>query len=65
MLPFENLSGDPKDNYLAEGITEDVTTDLSHVTGMFVIARESAYTYQGKAIDVRKVGEELGVRYVA
>ena len=49
---------------MAEGITEDVTTDLSHVPGMFVIARESAYAYQGKAIDVRKVGEELGVRYV-
>ena len=64
VLPFENLSGDPKDDYLAEGITEDVTTDLSRVPGMFVIARESAYTYQGKAIDVRKVGEELGVRYV-
>jgi TolB-like protein/class 3 adenylate cyclase len=64
VLPFQNLSGDPKDDYLAEGITEDITTDLSRVTGMFVIARESAYTYQGKAIDVRKIGEELGVRYV-
>ena len=64
VLPFENLGGDPKDNYLAEGITEDVTTDLSHVPGMFVIARETAYTYQGKVIDVRKVGEQLGVRYV-
>ncbi len=64
VLPFENLSGDPKDDYLAEGITEDVTTDLSRVPGMFVIARESAYTYQGKAINVRKVGEELGVRYI-
>jgi TolB-like protein/class 3 adenylate cyclase/TolA-binding protein len=64
VLPFENMSGDPKDNYLAEGITEDITTDLSRLTGMFVIARESAYTYQGKSIDVRKVGEELGVRYV-
>ena len=64
VLPFENLSGDPKDDYLADGITEDVTTDLSRVPGMFVIARESAYTYRGKAVDVRKVGEELGVRYV-
>ena len=63
-LPFENLSGDPRDDYLAEGITEDITTDLSRVPGMFVIARESAYTYQGKAVDVRKIGEELGVRYV-
>jgi adenylate cyclase len=64
VLPFENLSGDPKDNYLADGITEDVTTDLSLVIGMFVIARESAYTYRSKAVDVRKLGEELGVRYV-
>jgi adenylate cyclase len=64
VLPFGNLSGDPKEDYLAEGITEDVTTDLSRIPGVFVIARESAYTYQGKAVDVRKVGEELGVRYV-
>jgi TolB-like protein/DNA-binding winged helix-turn-helix (wHTH) protein/Tfp pilus assembly protein PilF len=64
VLPFENLSGDPKEDYLAEGMTEDITTDLSRVPGMFVIARQSAYTYQGKAVDVHKVGEELGVRYV-
>ena len=64
VLPFQNLSGDPKDDYLVEGITEDITTDLSRVPGMFVIARESAYTYRGKAVDVRKIGEELGVRYV-
>jgi adenylate cyclase len=63
VLPFENLSGDPNDNYAAQGITEDITTDLSKIPGMFVIARETAFTYQGKAIDVRKVGEELGVRY--
>jgi TolB-like protein/class 3 adenylate cyclase/Flp pilus assembly protein TadD len=64
VLPFQNLSGDPKEDYLADGITEDVTTDLSRIQGMFVIARESAYTYRGKAVDVRKVGDELGVRYV-
>jgi adenylate cyclase len=64
VLPFANLSGDSKEDYLADGITDDVTTDLSLVTGMFVIARESAYTYRSKAVDVRKVGEELGVRYV-
>jgi TolB-like protein/class 3 adenylate cyclase len=63
VLPFKNLGGDPKEDYLAEGITEDITTDLSRVPGMFVIARESAYTYQGNAVDVHKVGEELGVRY--
>ena len=64
VLPFEDLSADPKDIYLVEGITEDVTTELSRVPGMFVIARESAYAYQGKSIDVHKVGNELGVRYV-
>ena len=60
VLPFENLSGDPKDDYLADGITDD----LSHISGAFVIARESAYTYKGKPKDVRKIGEELGVRCV-
>ena len=64
VLPFENLSDARGEDYLAEGITDDLTTDLSRVPGMFVIARESAYTYRGKAVDVRKVGEELGVRYV-
>ena len=64
VLPFQNLSGDPSDNYLAEGITDDLTTDLSHISGAFVIARESAYTYKGKATDVRQIGHELGVRYV-
>jgi adenylate cyclase len=64
VLPFENLGGDPKENYLADGITDDLTTDLSRVPGMFVIARTTAFTYQGKAVDVRKLGVELGVRYV-
>lgn len=64
VLPFENLSDDRSQDYLAEGITDDVTTDLARVAGMFVIARGSAYTYQGKAVDVHKVGEQLGVRYV-
>ena len=64
VLPFENLSGDPKEDYLADGITDDLTTELSHIPGAFVIARESAYTYKGKPVDVRKIGEELGVRYV-
>jgi adenylate cyclase len=64
VLPFENLSGDPKDDYLADGITDDLTSDLSHVRDTFVIARESAYTYRQKPTDVRKIGEELGVRYV-
>jgi len=64
VLPFENLGGNPNDNYVAEGITEDVTTDLSRVPGMFVIARGTAYTYQGKPTDVRRIGEQLGVRYL-
>jgi TolB-like protein len=63
VLPFENLSGDPKDDYLADGITDDLTSDLVHIQGALVTARESAYTFKGKAADVRKVGEELGVRY--
>jgi adenylate cyclase len=66
VLPFENLSGDPNDNYLADGITDDLTTDLSHIkdSDAFVIARESAYSYKGKHVDVRKIGRDLGVRYV-
>jgi adenylate cyclase len=64
VLPFENLSSDPKVNYLADGITDDLTSDLSHIPDAMVIARESAYTYKGKPEDVRKIGEELGVRYV-
>jgi TolB-like protein/DNA-binding winged helix-turn-helix (wHTH) protein len=64
VLPFQNLSGDPKDDYLADGITDDLTSDLSHIPGALVTARESAYTFKGKAEDVRKIGEALGVRYV-
>jgi TolB-like protein/DNA-binding winged helix-turn-helix (wHTH) protein len=64
VLPFENLSGDPKDDYLAEAITDDLTTDLSNIADAFVIARETAYAFKGKPTDVRKIGEELGVRYV-
>jgi adenylate cyclase len=63
VLPFENLSGDPKNDYLADAITDDLTSDLSHVTGAFVIARSSAYTYRGKPTDVRRLNSELGVRY--
>jgi adenylate cyclase len=63
VLPFELLGGDSEDGYLADGITEDLTSDLSHVPGIFVIARASAYTYRGKVTDVRRIGSELGVRY--
>jgi TolB-like protein len=64
VLPFQNLSGDSRDDYLADGITDDLTTDLSLISGAFVVARESAYTYKGKPMDVRQIGRELGVRYV-
>ena len=64
VLPFDNLSGDPGDDYLADGITDDLTSDLSHIQSAFVVARQSAYSYKGKPRDVRAIGEELGVRYV-
>jgi TolB-like protein/class 3 adenylate cyclase/lipoprotein NlpI len=64
VLPFENLSDDPQQAYFADGIAEDVTTDLSRVSGLFVIARNSSFAYRGKATDVRQIARELGVRYV-
>ncbi len=64
MLPFENLGGDPAQDYLAEWITADVTTDLSRLSQMFVIAGSSARRYAGKPVDPRKLRTELGVRYV-
>ena len=63
VLPFDNLSGDPEQDYFAEGITDDLTTDLSHLQDSFVIARGTAYSYKGKPIDVRQIGRDLGVRY--
>ena len=64
VLPFENLSGDKEQDYFADGLTDDLTTDLSHLAGSFVIARNTAFTYKGKAVDARQIGRELGVRYV-
>jgi adenylate cyclase len=64
VLPFDNLSGDPNQEYFADGITEDLTTDLSRISGLFVVSRNSAFSYKGQSIDVRVVAEELGVRYV-
>ena len=64
VLPFDNLSSDPEQDYLAEGLTEDLTTDLSQLPGAFVIARNSAFSYKRAAVDVKQVGSELGVRYV-
>jgi TolB-like protein len=64
VLPFENLSGDKERDYFADAITDDLTTDLSHLDGSFVIARGTAYRYKGKPIDVKQIGRELGVRYL-
>jgi TolB-like protein len=64
VLPFTNMSGDPEQDYFADGITEDITTALSRLRWLFVIARNSTFTYKGKAVDVRQVALELGVRYI-
>ncbi len=64
VLPFVNLSDDPQQTYFADGIAEDLMTDLSRLPGLFVIARHSAFAYRGQDIDLRKVGRELGVRYI-
>jgi adenylate cyclase len=63
VLPFTNLSSDPEQEFFADGLTEDLTTDLSHLSGSFVIARNTAFTYKGKAVDIRQLGRDLGVRY--
>ena len=64
VLPFANLSGDPAQDYFADGITENLTTDLSRIRNSFVIARNTAFTYKGKSVDAKEIGKELGVRYV-
>jgi adenylate cyclase len=64
VLPFQNMSGDPEQEYFADGIVEELTAALSRVCAFFVIARNSSFTYKGKAVDVKQVGRELGVRYV-
>ena len=64
VLPFANLSNDPDQEYFADGITDDLTTDLSRISGSFVIARNTAFTYKGKPIDIKQVGRELNVHYV-
>jgi adenylate cyclase len=64
VLPFANLSGDAAQDYFADGITENLTTELSRIRDSFVIARSTAFTYKGKAIDAKEIGKELGVRYV-
>jgi TolB-like protein/class 3 adenylate cyclase len=64
VLPFANLGNDPEQQYFADGITEDLTTNLSRIAGMLAISRNTAFTYQGKRVDTKQVGRELGVRYV-
>lgn len=64
VLPFANLSGDAEQEYFVDGLTEDLTTELSRIPGAFVIARNTAFTYKGKAVDAKEIGKDLGVRYV-
>jgi TolB-like protein/Flp pilus assembly protein TadD len=64
VLPFTNLSSDPDQEYFADAISDDLTTDLSRISGSFVIARTTAFTYKGKAVDVKQIGLDLGVRYI-
>ena len=64
VLPFTNMSSDPEQDYFADGMVEDIITALSHFKALFVIARNSSFTYKGRAVDVKQVGRELGVRYV-
>ena len=64
VLPFVNLSDDPKQEYFVDGMTEDLITDLSKLSGLFVIARNSVFTYKGKPVKVNQVAQELGVKHV-
>ena len=64
VLPFQNMSGDPEQEYFADGMVDDITTALSRFKSLFVIARNSSFSYKGKSPDIRQVGRDLGVRYV-
>lgn len=64
VLPFANLSGDPEHDYFVDGVTESLTTDLSRISGSLVIGRHTAFTYKGKAADLKQIGRELNIRYV-
>jgi adenylate cyclase len=64
VLAFNNMSGDPEQEYFSDGISEDIITDLSELSESHVIARNSTFTYKGKAVDVKQIGRELDVRYV-
>ena len=63
-MPFANLSPDPEQEYFTDGVTESLTTDLSRMVGIFVIGRNTAFTYKGRHVDLKQIGRELGVRYV-
>ncbi len=64
MLAFSNMSGDPEQEYFSDGISDDIITELSRSRSLFVIARNSSFTYKGRPVDVKQVARELGVRYV-
>ena len=64
VLPFANMSGDPEQEYFADGISEDIITALSKISGLFVIARNSSFTFKGKSVHVGEVGKKLGVRFI-
>ena len=64
VLPFANIGGDPEQDYFVDGVTESLTTDLSRISGAFVIGRNTAFTFKGKAVDLKQIGRELNVRYV-
>jgi TolB-like protein len=64
VLPFANLSNDPAQDYFADGITQNLTNDLSRIDGLFIISPNTAFAWKGKAVDARQIGRELGVRYV-
>ena len=64
VLPFANIGGDPEQEYFVDGVTESLTTDLSRMSGAFVIGRNTAFTYKGKPLDLKQIGRELNVRYV-
>ena len=64
VLPFQNMSGDPEQEYFADGMVEDIITALSRFKSLFVIARNSSFTFKGRAVDIKEVGRRLGVRYV-
>jgi TolB-like protein len=64
VMPFTNMSGEPEQEYFADGMVEEIITRLSRIKWLFVIARNSSFTYKGRAVDVKRIGRELGVRYV-